>query len=42
VFEVEYDSTHRAVGEGSTKKEAQRRAAKALLEHLTRDSDAPR
>lgn len=38
VFEVEYDSAHRAVGEGSTKKEAQRRAAKALVELLSRDS----
>ena len=34
VFEVEYDSTRRAVGEGHTKKEAQRRAARNLLEAL--------
>ncbi len=34
VFEVEYDSAHRAVGEGHTKKEAQRCAARNLLEAL--------
>jgi ribonuclease III len=39
VFEVEYDSTRRAVGEGPTKKEAQRRAARKLLDLLARDSD---
>ena len=35
VFEVEYDGKERARGEGHTKKEAQRKAAKALLERLT-------
>jgi ribonuclease III len=35
VFEVEYDGAERAVGEGHTKKEAQRRAAKALLGRMT-------
>ncbi len=31
VFEVEFDASRRAVGEGPTKKEAQRQAAKSLL-----------
>jgi ribonuclease III len=35
VFEVEYDGTHRAGGEGATKKDAQRRAARKLLELLS-------
>jgi ribonuclease III len=39
VFEVEFEGAGCAVGEGPTKKEAQRRAAKALLELLGRDSD---
>lgn len=36
VFEVEYEGGESARGEGHTKKEAQRRAAKSLLERLDR------